>query len=74
MRRRFSEQFAECNALKVCEHMSRENHDSMPKSQKKHYLKDKRVMKLPRDYYGPRGPLFCGLSPGICSSDHCPIL
>lgn len=74
MRQRFSAQFSECNSNGVCQHMSKENHDSMPKSQKKHYLKDKQSMNLAKDYYGPRGPMFCGISPGICSSDHCPIL
>ena len=29
-------------------------------------------MSKATDCFGPRGPLFCGASPGVCSSVHCP--
>jgi hypothetical protein len=66
----FSEQFRVCNSDGTCQHMSRENYDLMPKKERKSYDD----YGMPKGYYGPRGPLFCGASPGVCSSSHCPKL
>ena len=53
--------------------MSRANYDSMSNSQGQEYAKNKTSMNLAQDYFGPRGPLFCGVTPGVCSSSHCPL-
>lgn len=71
-RQSFSHQFRICNSDGTCQHMSRASHDSMPPAEQARYAEDKRYMKMDADYFGPRGPLFCGASPGICSSKHCP--
>ena len=71
-RQSFSKQFRICNADGTCLHMSKASHDSMPKDERERYAEDKRTMKMAADYFGPRGPLFCGASPGVCSSKHCP--
>lgn len=70
--RLFSEQFQICNSDGTCQHMNKSNHDSMPKAEQELYAEHKRTMSMADDYFGPRGPLFCGVSPGTCSSKHCP--
>lgn len=67
-RRSFSTQFRICNGDGTCQHMSRANYFSMSDDQQKNYD----GMGMPPNYFGPRGPLFCGAKPGICSSKHCP--
>lgn len=69
----FSAQFRDCNATGICEHMSKANHDAMPKAQQRAYAKHRKFMGYPDSYFGPRGPLFCGITPGVCSSKHCPL-
>lgn len=64
----FHHQFVLCNEDGTCQHMSRAKYDSMPKDEQEAY--DGHGM--PTGYYGPRGPLFCGASPGTCSAKHCP--
>lgn len=72
MKRPFSEQFRICNRDGTCQHMTKARHDSMPEIEQQGYADDKRIMSMPADYFGPRGPLFCGASPVVCSSKHCP--
>lgn len=73
-RRSFSKQFRFCNSDGTCLHMSKANHDAMPKLEQERYAENKLTMSMATDYFGPRGPLFCGASPGVCSSHHCPKL
>jgi hypothetical protein len=71
-RQTFYKQFLTCNSDGTCQHMSKSKHDAMPKDEQDRYAEDKRTMKMAGDYFGPRGPLFCGAAPGLCSSHHCP--
>lgn len=68
----FCRQFKICNQDGTCQHMSKALHDSMPIIERERYAEDQRTMSMAKDYFGPRGPLFCGAAPGVCSSTHCP--
>lgn len=70
----YSAQFRECNSNGTCRHMSREHHDTMPAQQKRAYRSHAKFMGLAKDYFGPRGPLYCGHTPGVCSSKHCQLI
>lgn len=70
----FHRQFRICDSDGTTRHMSRAAHDSMPEDQRKEYADYKYEHRMPADYYGPRGPLFCGIAPGLCSLAHCPKL
>lgn len=73
-RESFSQQFRKCNSDGTCQHFNRARYDSMTPDSQAHYDETKASMCLPPEYCGPRGPLFCTLKPGVCSSGHCPLL
>lgn len=72
-RESFEAQFRICNADGTCQHMDKLRYLIMPKKERKAYREHRQKEGRPANYFGPRGALYCGEKPGLCSSTHCPL-
>lgn len=68
----FRDIYKQCREDGTCKDMNKDLFYSMTPTARDNFNFVKRYFQKPEDYYGPFGPMFCGVSLGICSSGECP--